>query len=288
MMIVLMMASSCSSQEAKKEMAKASQKPAETKKQHQYGGWYCPDNFGFVPVDISELEEVPAIENRLPTKEELAQHMSLIEVDTIEFPDARALEMELPRVARVVVDHKGTTELIIVIQAIVVNGDTVVGYRFPSGGNGSAWYRDVTFLSKEEVAQMGAQPYYFSRKTLKANSKEIWDAIGSSSYGAELVDKFDKKELFTSNWDSVSHVKVSMQSPFENARGYAGMVFGNLYMQIDYERSGFQSTEKLLLLENAEEGTTELIFASGPFPHDYDKHRLAWDAWMENVGSAVR
>lgn len=25
---------------------------------HQYGGWYCPDNFGFVPVDIQKLDKV--------------------------------------------------------------------------------------------------------------------------------------------------------------------------------------------------------------------------------------
>ena len=144
---------------------------------HRYGGWYCPDNFGFVPVDIQKLDEVPAIADRLPTEQELHDNMSLINVDTAKYPDARALEMDLPRVARIYSERKGMSELIIVIQAIVVQEDTVVGYRFANGGNGSAWLSDVTFLSEDEVAGMGAQPFFYSKSVLKAKTEDIWRAI---------------------------------------------------------------------------------------------------------------
>ena len=143
---------SCGQEEnvAEKSIESASQNPpsasdAELKakaenhqKQHPYGGWYCPDNFGFQPVNILELEQVPAIWDRLPTQEEARNGTSLIYVDSAKYPDAQVLEMELPRLAKVYMPFKEMSELIIVIQAVVIGEDTIVGYRFPSGGNGSA------------------------------------------------------------------------------------------------------------------------------------------------------
>ena len=157
---LLLIMVSCSIQETTHEQteqqAEGSEHMASKKAEpHRYGGWYCPDNFGFVPVDIQKLDEVPAIMGRLPTEQELRDNKSLINVDTEKYPDARALEMELPRVARIYSGRKGMSELVIVIQAIVVSEDSIVGYRFPNGGNGSAWLSDVTFLSDEEVAGLG-------------------------------------------------------------------------------------------------------------------------------------
>ena len=143
---------------------------------HQYGGWYCPDNFGFVPVDIQELSKVPVVNGRFPTKQELQSNMSLIDVDTSKYSDARVLKMDLPRVARINNQSLGMTELIIVIQAIVVQKDTIVGYRFANGGNGSARINKVTFVSKDELAAMGSQPFYYSKSILNASTKDIWNA----------------------------------------------------------------------------------------------------------------
>ena len=56
-------------------------------------------------MDIRKFNEVPAIEDRLPTEAELRGNMSLIKVDTAKYPDARVLPMKLPRVARIVAEH---------------------------------------------------------------------------------------------------------------------------------------------------------------------------------------
>lgn len=122
---MLLILGSCSGQET-------AQVDTKTKEPHRYGGWYCPDNFGFTPVDIQKLDEVPAIANRLPTQQELRDHKSLISVDTAKYPDARALEMDLPRVARISSANSRMNELIIVIQAIIVD-HLRVGNMWDSG-----------------------------------------------------------------------------------------------------------------------------------------------------------
>jgi hypothetical protein len=282
---------SCSSQKTSKEHSEPPTEELEavvSKKDepHRYGGWYCPDNFGFVPVDIQKLNEVPAITDRLPTEQELHDNMSLIKVDTAKYPDARALEMDLPRVASIYSERKGMSELIIVIQAIVVQEDTVVGYRFANGGNGSAWLSDVSFLSADEVAGKGAQPFFYSKSVLKAKTEDIWRAISKTDYFKQLGEKFDKKEFFSSEWNSESKAHLNLDSDGEKAVGYVGMVYGNYYLHIDYDRNGFHYSEKLLLMENHEDNTTKLFFASGPYPEDFEKQKSNWANWVEAVNKA--
>ena len=282
---------SCNGQEAAKEKTQSSTKESESAvskkdKPHRYGGWYCPDNFGFVPVDIQKLDEVPAIADRLPTQQELRDNKSLISVDTEKYPDARALEMELPRVARIYSNRTDMSELIIVIQAIIVSEDTIVGYRFPNGGNGSAWLSEVSFLSEDEVAGFGSQPFFYSKSVLKASKEEIWRAIASTDYFKQLGEKFDKQDFFSSEWTSDSQAHLNLDTKEEKAMGYVGTVFGNAYLHIDYDREGFHYSEKLLMIENKEENSTELFFASGPFPEDFENQNLNWGRWIEGVKNA--
>ena len=250
---------------------------------HQYGGWYCPDNFGFVPVDIQKLKEVPVVANRLPTKQELKDNMSLIDVDVMKYPDARALKMDLPRAARVYSEQLRKDELVIVIQAIVLQNDTIVGYRFANGGNGSCRIREVSFLSNEEVAAMGSQPFYFSKSVVKASIKDIWRAMGKTDYFKQLAKKFNKKKFFAAEWNSNLRAEFGMNTDNEKAAGFADMVFGNYYMHIDYDRNGFHYSEKLLMIENQMDHSTELFFASGPYPKDFEKQKNNADNWLQAV-----
>lgn len=281
---------SCSSQKTSKDHLKTtSEEPplASNKDEpHQYGGWYCPDNFGFVPVDIQRLDEVPAIADRLPTQQELQDNMSLINVDIAKYPDARALKMALPRVARIYSDRTGTAELIIVIQAIVVQEDTIVGYRFANGGNGSAWMSDVSFLSEGEVARMGAQPFFYSKSVLKASTADIWKAVSKTDYFKQLGEKFNKQEFFASEWNSASEAHLNRNTDGEKATGYVGMVYGNYYLHIDYNRNGFHYSEKLLMMENPKDNTTEFFFASGPYPKGFEKRKSDLDRWIKAVKKA--
>lgn len=260
--------------------------PAGSAEPHQYSGWYCPDNFGFIPVDIQKLKEVPVIADRLPTKEELQKNMSLIDVDVKKYPDARALKMELPRVGRVNSERLGIKELIIVIQAIVVQNDTIVGYRFANGGNGTSRLRDVTFLTNDEVAALGSQPFYYSESVINSSIKDIWKAMCKTDYFKGLGKKFNKQEFFASEWNSKSEAHLSLNTSEEKAEGFVGMAFGNYYLHIDYDRNGFHYSEKLLMIENQNDHSTSLFFESGPFPKDYEKQKPVLDNWLSALKKA--
>lgn len=283
------MFASCNSQETTDQenstqyLGPLAEKKAEP---HKYGGWYCPDNFGFIPVDVQKLDEVPAIADRLPTEEELHNNMSLINVDIEKYPDARALEMDLPKVAKVYSEATGMDELIIVIQALVVQEDTVLGWRFMNGGNGSGWLTDVTFVSEDEVANMGSQPFFYSNSTLNSNTEKIWKALTATDYFTNLGKKFDQLEFFTSPFDPDSQAHLEFEKDGKKGAGFCGMHFGNYYMHIDYNIDGFHYSEKMLIMENREENTTEFFFASGPYPEEFEAQKSKWNKWVETVKKA--
>ena len=89
---------------------------------HQYGGWYCPDNLGGFPaVDILDWNDVPVVNGRMATQEETQNGTSLIFVDIEKHPDARPLDMEMPRLARFFNVQSDKNELVIVIQALAIS-----------------------------------------------------------------------------------------------------------------------------------------------------------------------
>ena len=95
---------------------------------HPYGGWYCPDNLGgFPPANVQMLDEIPVVEGRLPTRDETRNGSSLMYFDTKEVPNARSLDMDLPRLARYYTNYSEKEELVIIIQAVTAGTDTVVG-----------------------------------------------------------------------------------------------------------------------------------------------------------------
>ena len=288
--MLLTLVSACGQETPKEGSETTAEEPAlvvsKESEPHQYGGWYCPDNFGFVPVDIAKLDAVPAIADRLPTEQELKDNKSLIKVDTEEYPDAKALAMDLPRVASIRSERTGMSELAIVIQAVVVQGDTIVGYRFANGGNGSARLREVTFLSDDEVAAMGAQPFFYSKSVLKASTADIWRALCRTDHFKQLGERFDQQAFFSAAWDPKAEARLELHAKRETATGYVGTVFGNYYLHIDYYQDGVHYSEKLLLAENAEDKTTELFVASGPYPKDFGTQQAKWDSWVATVKKA--
>lgn len=237
-------------------------------------------------MDIQDLDKIPVVRDRLPTMEETSNGTSLMYVDPQEYPDARPLAMRLPRVARMVSPQNGITERVIVIQAIVVGQDTVVGYRFPSGGNGTARFREVTFLSDQDVKALGPAPMVYLHTDIKASKQTIWKAMTRTEYLRALAETFNKKEFFSSEWKEGSEVRLHDEKNGEKATGIVATVFGNVYLHIDYNRDGVHSTEKLLLLENREAGTTELHLVSGPHQGDIRARTTVWEEWIGQVKQA--
>lgn len=118
----------------------------------KHNWWYCPDNVkGFPPVNIEQWNKVPVINGRLPTKDETENGTSLIYYDDVVYPDAKAYDITLPKLAWLHNYDTNKKDTVIIIQVVQTNFDTIAGYRFLTGGNGTHDFRDLHIFSDEEI-----------------------------------------------------------------------------------------------------------------------------------------
>ena len=259
---------------------------------HEYGGWSCPDNLrGFPPVNLKDWEQIPVINDRLPTKEETQTGISLMYFDTTEIPDARPLDMKMPRLARYYSDYTKKNELVIAIQAVIASSDTVVGFRYLNGGNGSAWLGEVAFLSDEERAELGSTPFVDQQLTIYAPKEKIWEVITGPQYAKELGEMFDKGAYIESAWEPNAKVHFKYGPDQTVSTGIITALWAHLYIQVDYNFDGYHYAEKFLLLENKDmaisqphlNNSTQLKIVAGPYGEDYEAQKVVWNNWAQKV-----
>ncbi|MES2763050.1 MAG: hypothetical protein V4677_12630 [Bacteroidota bacterium] len=120
--------------------------------------WNCPDNIkGFPPLSIKDWRKAPALDRKLPTYEEATNGTSLIFYGSHTYPDARAYDITLPRLASFTNPYNGLKDTVIVIQVVQTDLDTVAGYRYLTGGNGTCDFRLFHFLTDDEVKKAVGQ-----------------------------------------------------------------------------------------------------------------------------------
>jgi hypothetical protein len=251
---------------------------------HSYGGWSCPDNLrGFPAVDLSELNKVPVVNGRLPTKEETRTGTSLMFFDTTKILGARPLDMTMPRLVRYYSVYTKKNELVIVIQAVVVEQDTVVGFRYLNGGNGSAWFDEVNFITDAEIEKLGSTPFVSLNAEINASKETIWRIITSRTYASSLGAMFAKNGLINSDWKENSNVHFKHGPDGNIATGTITAFWENMYVQIDYNNDGNHYAQKFLLLENEDKKGTQLHLVSGPYDGNYETQKTAWTNWLQKV-----
>ncbi len=249
---------------------------------HAYGGWFCPDNLGgFPPLDVQQMDMLTVVEGRLPSREETRNGSSLMYFDPEETPDALPLDIALPRIATYYNNFSNRNELVIVIQAVVIGADTVVGFRYLNGGNGSSWYGEVNFLSDEEIAAIGPTPFIFIEEEIDASKELVWQMIAQSSYGRKLGLLLGEQAFFASDWTEESELRINYESDRIKATGMIANLFGNIYLQIDYSSDGTPYTEKILLME--QNGKTQVQVVSGPHGADFNDEQLDWSNWFQDI-----
>ncbi|MBK8368609.1 MAG: hypothetical protein IPL10_14705 [Bacteroidetes bacterium] len=114
--------------------------------------WHCPDNYkGFPALSIKNWNKAPALNRRLPTFKEAGDGTSLIYYEPNVYPDAKAYDMDLPRLASFANPYTNKVDTVIVIQVVQTDLDTIVGYRYLTGGNGTYNFKSFHFLTDEEV-----------------------------------------------------------------------------------------------------------------------------------------
>ena len=254
------------------------------KEPHKYGGWYCPDNLtGFPAVDINNWESVPVVNGRMATKKETQNGTSLIFVDEEKYPDAKPMDIKMPKLARFYNYRSGKEETIIVIQALNISNDFVVGFRYLNGGNGSARLDEVRFLSDNEIRYILPSRFVTLNININATKDEIWEVLTKSEYSKILQSIFDKENKLKADWNKSSKVNYKYLYGGYITSEFAGNLYGNQYIQIDSEYEIYQYVEKFLLSENDQTKKSELHIVCGPYGDDFENQRFILNAWAQTV-----
>ena len=175
---------------------------------HRYGGYYCPDNLGGFPaVDINNWKSVPVVNGRMATKEETQNGTSLIFVDLEKYPDTKPLDIRMPKLARYYNENSGKEEIIIVIQALNVSNDSVVGFRYLNGGNGSAYLDKVRFLSDKEIENISSSRFVSLTFDINATKNKIWEVLTKKEY-SKTLQSFVRKQENLDTLDLWPHKKL--------------------------------------------------------------------------------
>lgn len=251
---------------------------------HPYGGWYCPDNLrGFPPVNIADWKNVPVVNGRLATLEETRNGSSLIHVDTEKYPNAKPLDMTMPKLARYFNHSSGKDEIVIVIQALNVQNDSIVGFRYLNGGNGSAWLKEVRFLSEEEIAKIPSSRFVAFTQNIQAFPAEIYEVLTSPKYSQALQDVFDKGHSLPADWKKSSKLNFIYPQRGKVTAEFGGDVFGSRYIQIDSEEGENQYVEKVFLLETQPLKSTDMQVVFGPYGGDFEVQKALITRWAQKV-----
>lgn len=254
------------------------------KKQHPYGGWYCPDNlFGFPAMNIQDLNNLEVIEGRLPTQEEARSGQSLIFVDPDKHPTAKALDIPLPQVGKYYNEFSKKDELVIVIQAIVVDQDSVVGFRYANGGNGSARLNEVDFLQDLEVQSLGSQPFISKMIEIRAPQEKVWKTLTGLEHEKELMSSLGNDAFLTRAWQSKAKAEYPRQAERQGNIGEVTIAWDGVYAQIDYSIDGENYVQKFFLHENEETKNTELHIVAGPHKTNYEEHQDNWSNFLTKI-----
>jgi hypothetical protein len=273
---------SCSQPEASKNVQEevTTEKSYDVKRRppHKYGGWYCPDNIkGFTCVNLADWHTVPVIHGRLPTEEEARSGQSLIFVDTAKYPEAKVLDMKFPRLAKYYNRSARKTDLVILIQGFSIDKDTVVGFRYLNGGNGSARLNEVELLRQDEIDRLPASEFISLNINIEASQDSIWKIMTREQYASDL-NKFTHGKT---GWTKVPNLNYWDKINGAITASYADKLYGCFYAQNDYE----SHTDKFLLLPAENESSTELCIVCGPFTSDVKQRAELLTKWSERIKS---
>ena len=111
----------------------------------------CPDALNFPPIDIKNWDKTPVVNGRLPTYEETHNGMSIHHYGGEANNYVKVLNMTLPRMASIYSNRTKKYETVVAIQIVHTAKDTVVGYRYLTGGCGGSLFRNFHFLTVPEI-----------------------------------------------------------------------------------------------------------------------------------------
>lgn len=257
--------------------------PTQEVEPHRYGGWYCPDNFTkFAPIALQNWSDVPVVQDRLPTEKEIEMGHSLISVDTVKYPNTRALNMKLPALAKHFNYSTQREEIIIVIQALNIEQDSIVGFRYLNGGNGSARLNEVDLITQKTASKYENGEYVCLNLEINAPKNKVWDLISKKEYENTFKTIFDKDKKLPSDWRQKSNINFTYLNHGEVANKFVSENFyGACYIQNDYQNNNY--SEKLFLTRGKDADKTVFKIVCGPYLKDYQEQKAILERWTKKI-----
>jgi hypothetical protein len=114
----------------------------------------CPDSRFFPPIDIKKWDKIPVVNGRFPTYAETMNGTSIHHYGEKANAFVKPYSMTLPKLAYHYSPSKGREEIVVVIQIAQTAKDTIVGYRYLTGGVGGSAFHDFRFLTDDEVKKV--------------------------------------------------------------------------------------------------------------------------------------
>jgi hypothetical protein len=111
----------------------------------------CPDSKFFSPIDLRSWDKTPVVNGRLPTYEETLNGTSIHHYGEKENSKVKPYNMTLPKLAYRRNPLTKLEDIVVVIQIVQTDEDTIVGFRYLTGGCGGSSFRNYRFLADEEV-----------------------------------------------------------------------------------------------------------------------------------------
>lgn len=273
---------SCSQNEEISKIKKTKQVDMKPPKSHNFGGWYCPDNLnGFPAVNLANWEDVPVITGKMPTLEEAKSEASLIYVNPDDYPEASSIDMKLPALALYRNWSTQRVEIVIVIQAFSIGRDSIVGFRFLNGGNGSAHLVALDFDFTAEDLVPEESKFVTQSVYINAKPEEIWNVLTDKTHAEKLKSTLKSSSTFPSNWRENTNVNYHYEGAGNKTSEFGEILFGNYYIQNDFD--SLKYTEKFMLMFNEATHLTELKMVCGPFAANYLEQKSNLNAWAKEV-----
>ena len=204
-------------------------------------------------------------------------------MDEEKYPNAFALDMTMPKLGRYYNRNSGKEELVIVIQAIHVSNDSVVGFRFLNGGNGSAYLNEVKLLSDKELEKIPSSRFVTLSLEIDASKAKVWDVLTKPEYNKHLQAIYDENQKMNSDWNTSTNYNFKYLIGGIVTRSFADHLYGNQYIQMDWVKGDYQYVEKFLVGEDEETKLSNLHITCGPYLADFEKQKSILENWAKKV-----
>ncbi len=123
----------------------------------------------------------------------------------------------------------------------------------------------------------------FLEATINAPKEKVWAVIAETPYAKSLGKHFNQEEFFESEWMENSRAKLSFEGPQEKSNGSIMMLFGNIYLQIDYAFSGQKYVEKILLMNDEDKTQSKVQLVHGPYADNIAEQQSNWETWLAEI-----